>query len=246
MAQELNAALEELDSGSGPKRLHRCRVRLKRARALGRVGKAVAPGQAAVFNDSARTVMRQLGQARDLVALAATARKLAEKANHKSAAGLIHAADALETERDHLPALDLDAVRGGIRDLIALAQVWPEPSARQIRSGAKHIAKRARRTRGRKRDEAARRHDWRKREKERLYAATLLDDVWPGPRRRKTTKALGQLLGRERDALLLLTRIEAEPALAGDADAAERAERALRKYATKLRKRADKLGERLH
>jgi hypothetical protein len=127
MTQELNAALEELDAGSGPKAMHRCRVRLKRARAVGRVGRSVAPGLAAVFNDSARTVMRQLGQARDLTALADTARTLAVKARRKNAPGLLHAADALETARLHLPERDLETIRAGIRDLIALAQVCPSP-----------------------------------------------------------------------------------------------------------------------
>jgi hypothetical protein len=248
MTQELNAALEELDAGSGPKAMHRCRVRLKRARAVGRVGRSVAPGLAAVFNDSARTVMRQLGQARDLTALADTARTLAVKARRKNAPGLLHAADALETARLHLPERDLETIRAGIRDLIALAQVWPEPSARQICAGAKRIAKRARRTRrhGRGADQARLRHEWRKREKDRLYAASLLDGAWPGPRRRKKSDSLGRLLGMERDILLLMERLEAEPSLAGGPEAAGRARRALRKHGARLRKRADKLGDRLH
>ncbi|HYD71906.1 MAG TPA: CHAD domain-containing protein, partial [Candidatus Binatia bacterium] len=83
MALELNAAMEELDSRGGPKALHRCRVRLKRARALARLGEVVAPGLASVFNESARSVMRTLAQAHDLVALADTARLLAETANDK-------------------------------------------------------------------------------------------------------------------------------------------------------------------
>jgi hypothetical protein len=249
MAQELNAALEELDAPVAlPKAVHRCRLRLKRARALGRVGKAVAPGLAAVFNDSARTVMRQLGRARDLSALADTARMLAETANHKGAAGLIAASDALDSEREALPELDMDTIRTGIRDLQALAQVWPEASLRQIKAGAKHIAKRARhaRRRGKKSDEPAPRHEWRKREKDRLYAATLLDSAWPGPRRRKQNDALGHLLGRERDAILLLERIEAQPALAGEEEAAQRARRVLKRYSKRLRRRADKLGKKLH
>lgn len=249
MVQELNAALEELDAPvARPKAVHRCRVRLKRARALGRVGKTVAPGLAAVFNDSARDVMRQLGQARDLAALADTARMLSEKANPRSAAALTHTADALASAREALPELDFESVRAGIRDLLALAQVWPEPSARQIRSGAKHIAKRARRAQRHSRgaDEPSSRHDWRKREKDRLYAATLLDEAWPRERRRKLSGSLGRLLGLERDVLLLMDRLQAEPALAGDEEAAARAQRVLRKYRNRLRRRADKVGERLH
>jgi hypothetical protein len=246
MTQELNAALEELDSG-GPKALHRCRVRLKRARALARVGKVVAPGLASVFNESARSVMRTLAQSHELATLADTARILAETAGEKDAEALVATADSLDAARDALPPFDDQAVRVPIRDLIALAQVWPEPSPRQIRSGAKRIAKRARRLRRRGRDAKglALRHDWRKREKDRFYAASLMERAWPGRRQRKPSQTLGHLLGLERDALLLIERLETEPALAGDASGATRARRVLRKYCVSLRKRANKLGDRL-
>ena len=248
MTQELNAALEELNSFGGPRSLHRCRVQLKRARALARLGKVVAPGLASVFNESARSVMRTLAQAHDLVALADTARLLAETANDKSAEALIAAADALDAARDALPVFDGQGVRVGIKDLIALAQVWPEPSPRQIREGAKRIAKRARRLRrrGRRAVEMSLRHEWRKREKDRFYAVMLMEGSWPRRRRRKQSETLGHLLGLERDALLLIERLETEPSLAGDASNAIRAQRALRKYCGTLRKRADKLGGQLH
>ena len=248
MTQELSAALEELDAEGGPKALHRCRVRLKRARALARVGKVVAPGLASVFNESARSVMRTLAQVHDLSALADTARLIAETAEDKNAEALVSCADALDAAREALPALDIQSVRVGIKDLMALAQVWPEPSARQIRAGARRIAKRARRSRRRTRgtDELAMRHKWRKREKDRFFAAVLMDEAWPGRRRRKQGETLGHLLGLERDALLLIERLGAEPRLAGNASSATRARSALRKYCSRLRKRADKLGDRLH
>ena len=53
-------------------------------------------------------------------------------------------------------------------------------------------------------------------------------------------------LGRERDALLLIERIEAEPALAGAEKAARRALTALAARRAKLARAADKLGARLH
>jgi hypothetical protein len=248
MTQELNAALEELESRGGPKALHRCRVRLKRARALARLGRVVAPGLASVFNESARAVMRTLAQAHDLVALADTARLLAETANDKNAEALVAAADSLDAARDALPTFDGQGVRVGIKDLVALAQVWPEPSARQLREGAKRIAKRARRTRclGRRAADTSRRHEWRKREEDRFHAVTLMEGAWPCRSRRKQSETLGRLLGLERDARLLIERLEAEPALAGDASNAMRARRALRKYCGTLRKRADRLGGQLH
>lgn len=74
LTQELHAAAEELDKSPGkPKTIHRARVRLKRARALARIGHACAPGLSNVFNDSARAVMRTLAEARDLAALAEAA-----------------------------------------------------------------------------------------------------------------------------------------------------------------------------
>jgi hypothetical protein len=248
MTQELNAALEELDAAeNGAKALHRCRVRLKRARSLARVGKVVAPGLASVFNESARSVMRALAQAHELSALADTARLLAETTTDKNTEALIATADALDAARHAVPELDRQSVRIAIKDLVALAQVWPDLSARQIRVGAKRIAKRARRLRrrGRGAQDATLRHEWRKREKDRFYAALLLEHAWPGRRRRKRIGALGHLLGLERDAVLLVERLDAEPTLAGDASNAARARRVLRKYGARLRKRADRLGQRL-
>src|SRR5690606_26247190 len=139
-----------------------------------------------------RSVMRALAQARDVSVLADTARLLAVTARTKEAEALVATADALDRDRAALPDLDHQSIRAGIRDLIALAQVWPEASARQIRSGAKRIARRARRAyrRGRGPHAAPSRHEWRKREKDRFYAANLMDHAWPAPRRRKRAETL--------------------------------------------------------
>jgi hypothetical protein len=249
LTEELRAATHELQTSNGePKGVHRCRVRLKRARALARVGRAVAPGLASVFNDSARGLMRSLAGARDLAALADTARVNAKTANKKSAAALRTVADTLDAERAFLPPLELEAASAAIRDLMALAQVWPEASPRQINRGARRIARRARmaRKRGRQGYEPARRHEWRKREKDRYYAALLLDEAWPAARRRKVGEKLGDVLGVERDALLLTERIEDNPQIAGGDKAAKRALRVLRKKCGKQAKRANKLGAKLH
>lgn len=246
---ELRAALEELDASAGrPKGVHRCRVRVKRSRALARVGRACAPGLSAVFNDSARGVMHTLAQARDLAALAETARTVAEKEGSKTADALAHVAEQFDAARLTLPGVNMEAARSGLKDLLALAMVWPEASARQVRRGARRIARRAGRARrqGRGADEPARRHEWRKREKDRFYAALLLDDAWPGKRRRKVGDKLGAVLGDERDALLLMERLAAEPALAGEGDEAKRVLKALNRYRGRLANRADVLGAKLH
>ncbi len=249
LSREIRAAAIELDSaGAKPKAVHRCRLRIKRARALARVGRSCAPGLSAVFNDSARALMRMLAQARDLNALSGAARALAADCPKKTAAALNAVAGNLEAARALLAPLNIEAVRTGLKDLLALAQVWPEASGRQIRKGAERIASRARhaRRRGRDSNEPARRHQWRKREKERFYAVTLLNAAWPQhrPRRRKAGEKLAEILGRERDTLLLIERVNADPALAGEAS-----KRALRGLATareRLGARADKLGAKLH
>ena len=249
MSQELSAAIEELDaSGGRPKAVHRCRVRIKRARALARVGRAGAPGLAEVFNDSAQGVMRMLGQARDLAALAETARRAAKKGDKREAEALLHTAFSLDAERGFLPPLDIDGAHAGLKALLALAQVWPEASHRQIKRGAERVIRRARkaRRRGRGSDQPAHRHEWRKREKDRFYAALLLDEAWPTPRRLKLGDKLGDVLGEERDALLLLERIEADPAIAGEGKAAKRATRILRRRCVRFADRADALGARVH
>lgn len=249
LSHELRDAIEELEHSAGnAKAVHRCRVRVKRARALARVGRACAPGLSAVFNDSARAVMRTLAQARDLVALAEAARLTAKKANKKSATVLGGIAQALSAAAIAAPPLNVEAARSGLRDLLALAQVWPDASARQIQKGASRIARRARvaRRRGHASDEPARRHEWRKREKDRYYTSLLLDQSWPGPRRRKIGDELGDILGHERDALLLIDQLDAEPALAGEGKAPRRALKALRRRCSGLAERADRLGAKLH
>lgn len=247
LTAEVDAALAELTDSPSHKAVHRCRVRLKRARALARVGRSCAPGLAKVFNDSARVLMRTLGQARELAALADAARTLARDTTKRGAEALSHVADVLDIARRQVPPLDIESARASIRDLRALAQVWPEASPRQIKRGADRIARRARRAcrRGRGSSEVARRHEWRKREKDRLYAATLLGQAWPErPRRRKKSTALGDVLGQERDALLLIERIERDAGLAGPN--VQRALRALHKRTRDLADDADKLGRAVH
>lgn len=250
LTAEIRGALDELNGGAArPKAVHRCRVHLKRARALARIGRACAPGLAAVFNESARGIMRSLAQARDLAALAACARDVSKHAGKKARAALIAVAETLDAARAALPPLNLEAVRVGLRDLLALAQVWPEASARQMHRGAERIARRARRAcrRGRGASISAHRHEWRKREKDRLYAVALLGASWPDDRkrRRKSSERLAEALGHERDALLLIHRLEAEPALAANRPVG-RALAALQLRRQKLARRADRIGALLH
>jgi hypothetical protein len=188
-----------------------------------------------------------LAQHSDLTALADTARGVARKAKKKTAAVLGAVAERFDAAAAAVAPLNVENVRAGLKDLLALAQVWPEASHRQIARGAERVARKARRARrrGRNSDTPARRHEWRKREKDRLFAATLLDGAWPEKRRVKLSESLTDVLGRERDALVLIERIEAEPALAGQNAAPKRALKALKRRRAKLSARADALGEAL-
>jgi hypothetical protein len=244
LSRELRAAIAQLDHAADkPKAVHRCRVRLKRARALARVGRACAPGLSSVFNDSARSVMRLLAQARDPHALVEAARLAAKKAHGKTAQTINELSQTLAAEAAAAAPLDVEAARAGLKDLLALAQVWPEASARQIRKGAVRVGRRARAARreGKGSEASAQRHEWRKREKDRLYAALLLGKSWPGQRRRKIGEKLGDVLGHERDALLLVDRLRSDPALGGEGKPARRAFKALRRRCAKLAHRADRL-----
>jgi len=245
MADELRAAISELDTAE-PMALHRCRVRVKRARALARVGQIAAPGLARVFTDTARAAMRTLGQSRDLVAQAELARKLAEKVDGDAQAALAALTASLNEAQAAEPGLNMEAARSGLKDLLALAQVWPDSSARQTRRGAERLAKRARRAWrcGTSAVETAPRHDWRKREQDRFYAALLLGKHWPGKRRRVLSEDLIDTLGRERDTRLLLDRLVVAPELAGEN--APEVLKLLQKRRRRLGKRAKRVAARLH
>lgn len=250
LSEEIRAALDAVSGAEvRPKAIHRCRVRLKRARALARVGRSCAPGLAAVFNESARAIMHELAHARDLAALAECARTNAGKVRAKNnAAALVALADALDTECAQVPPPDTRSVQIGLRDLLAMAQVWPEASPRQIAKGAECIVRRARQAhrRGRGSSLPANRHAWRKREKERFYATSLLGSNWPHgrKRRRKQSERLGEILGRERDLLLLLERLAHEPTVTPRR--AARARNALKQRLKRVSASADRLGAKLH
>lgn len=251
LSEEIRAAIDALDADPArAKSARRCRLHLKRARALARVGHACAPGLAAVFNESARSVSRMLAQARDMAAIADTARKVGKKVCKKQRAALDAVATQYDAAREALGPLNLDVVRTGLKDLLALAQVWPEASARQINKGAERVARRARKAHHRSHGDIAapRRHQWRKREKDRLYAALLLGEAWPDRRRkrRRVSEDLAQALGRERDTLLLIERLEADPIVMEHDKAAKRALSTLVARHAKLAKRADRLGVRVH
>jgi hypothetical protein len=248
LSEELRAAIDELETvQSNTRAVHHCRVRVKRARALARVGRACAPGLSSVFVDSARALMRNLALARDTAALCEAARTAAKKSNKQTAAAFETVATSIQETAALQPTLNLEAARAGLKDLLALAQVWPEASHRQIRRGAKRLDRRARRARKRGVEsvDPVRRHKWRIREKDRFFAAAILGDAWPGKRNRRTGEKIGDALGSERDAVLLMERLVAEPELAGEDKAVARTLKTLNQRRSKSARRADALAARM-
>lgn len=236
--EEVAAAAEDIDA------VHRARVRLKRARAVARVGADAAPGLQSLFDQSARSVMRCLAQARAYAALAAAARDASKRAPKKAAAGLVNAAHGLDSALRTAPAPDYQGINNALRDLLALAQVWPETSARQIVRGCRELARQAKRARRRALGDAgpSARHIWRKCESDRRHAIMVLGEAWPRRRGlRKSTRVVAAL-GRERDAALLIARIKKAPALAGDDDGARRACKVLKRRKRKFADRANAVG----
>ncbi|MEQ1618044.1 MAG: CHAD domain-containing protein [Terricaulis sp.] len=248
LAREITEALSQLSNPTmTPKSVHRCRVYIKRARALARIGRVCAPGLATVFNESARATMRALAHAREGEALAEAAEAAGKKTNKRGAAALAVLAQSLARVYLNIDTPDIQGARVSLKDLLALAQVWPEVSPRQVRRGAEQIARRARRARRRSLHchDPELLHDWRKREKDRLYAVELLGDSWPYRRSRKLSEKLTATLGEVRDMRLLHDRVEAAVLTCGSAKADRRALHALEQRLEQLHKCADRLGEKL-
>lgn len=246
LSEELRAAQLQLNAQPRDHRsVHQCRVRIKRARALARVGSASAPGLSEVFLDTARSVMRQLAHARDPAALAEAARHTARKSGKKKAAALKRVAEQIEAANAANADFNLEAAHAGLKDLLALAQVWPETSARQIRKGALKLDRRARRAReaGAASGDQALRHRWRNREKDRHYAADILNAAWPSKRHRRRAEKIAAKLGEERDTILLIENISVAPA--NDDKSAKRALKALNRQRAKSARRADDLAARM-
>lgn len=237
---EIDAAALALVDPDPEQAIHQTRVRLKRVRTLARLGGADRVSR------TARALKYTLSGWRDLTALENAARETAVNARKKGAGALIDIAARLSQARVTLGRPTVDDLGAALAQLKQDADALFDLDARIVRKGAKRIAKEARRawaqaTRSRNEDA---RHRWRRREKDRLYAATMLGDDWPTKGRRRLNDELGDVLGRERDARLLLARLKSEPA--PHTPAAKSARRALKRAIRKLSRKADALGAQLH
>jgi hypothetical protein len=246
LVEEVQSAAEIFESNpTKAKTIHRSCAALKRARALAAVGAVSAPGLAEVFDGLARKIMRILARALDNWALERSARALAAQVRKKARLELNDLISRAQAFQRTAPAINAEAVRAGFKDLLALATVWPEASARQVERGARRVARRARKAwRHGREDHAHARRAWRKLEQKRRRVASLLGAAWPQdvPRRRKRGDALSKTLTRERDVRVVMERLLSDR----PEDASQHALRNLRKVHKRLAKRALKLGRQVH
>lgn len=240
IAAEIAAARQAIADSDHDQAIHQARVRLKRVRTLARLAGARS------ISRKARALKYTLSGWRDLAALENAARETALSAKRKGAAALVDIAARLSQARLTLGSPMVDDLSKALLDLQREVEGHPELYTAAVAKGARRIAADARhawrRTQGSADTET--RHRWRRREKDRLYAATILGDDWPAKRRRRLNDALGDVLGQERDARLLLARLKSEPA--PHSSAARAARKALKRAVRKLTRKADRLGARLH
>lgn len=232
---ELSAAEQALALEDQTKRVHVVRVALKRARALARVARLSA------LDAPLREAMHLMADARDLAALAATARAEAKRNKSQASRTLKAAASSLERELSRLAPPPLDEVRARIASAYELLHQAPALSAEEAAAGAERVMRRARKARRKARhSEGEPRHRWRRREKDRLYLVALAAPLTPSKTkaRARLTAKLCDLLGREHDLELLRERL-------GEI-ANKRADRALAKRQSILAERADALGRKVH
>lgn len=195
----------------------RCRVSLKRARALARLCQPADPVRAAGFNAKAGEIGRSLSALRDEGAVRAGAR-LALSANPGKAARRELRPWALAVaEPEQAVGADVRPILTKLRRLERARQTWPDAPFEALVEGAHRLSRRAEKAAERARGgkDVELRHVWRKREKARIAALRAMGPHWPGPKRLSASLALARALGAERDVLLLEERLAQVDAPAG-------------------------------
>ena len=248
LVASIEAARDSLRRKDPNDAAHRCRVALKRARALARLARTAAPDAARAFNAQARAVMASLSGARDTAAMADAARLVAAGARPTAKAALGRVAQRLEQDATQSAPQALMAVDAQIARLLIRAKAFPPVSDEELVEGAAALRRRAERAFAKAygRTGAERRHAWRKRHKDVQVAAKMLGAAWAGVVRPASAAALNQILGAERDLLLLEERLAHDPALAGGARAAAKARHTVRLARRVLGAHADRIGARVY
>lgn len=227
LAEEIGKALAHLDSArSRPEQaLHKCRKRLKNARALLRLVHSGDETFCTTENQCYRNVAALLAGPREATALIETIDRLAASFPKESADGALNAVRDRLVERQHElhEGTGLGAAIGaataaceeGMARIESLALPdQPEQAADVLAEGARATLRRARKAldRAGSRGEANDFHDLRKAAKTHGMHLSLLGRLWPTPikARRRAVDELGERLGDLHDVLVLRALLEAD------------------------------------
>ncbi|TPK90286.1 CHAD domain-containing protein [Mesorhizobium sp. B2-4-12] len=227
LAEEIGKALLHLDTArSRPEQgVHKCRKRIKSARALLRLVRSGNETFCTTENHCYRNVAALLAGPREATALIETIDRLAADFHKESANG------GLDAVRDRLVARQHDLLEGaGLRAAIGAATAacedgmkrieslalpdQPEQAADVLAEGARTALRRARKAldKAGSRGEADDFHDLRKAAKAHGMHLSLLGRLWPTPikARRKAVDALGDRLGELHDVFVMRALLETD------------------------------------
>ncbi|MER9950941.1 CHAD domain-containing protein [Mesorhizobium sp. M0047] len=227
LAEEIGRALHHLDAArSRPEQaLHKCRKRLKSARALLRLVRSGDEAFCETENQCYRKVAGLLAGPREATALIETIDRLAASFPKESADdGLGAVRDSLIARQHELhEGSGLEAAIGaataacedGLKRIESLALPdQPEQAADVLAEGARITLRRARKAldKAGSRGEANDFHDLRKAAKTHGMHLSLLGRLWPAPikARRKAVDELGERLGDLHDVLVMRALLEAD------------------------------------
>jgi hypothetical protein len=227
LAEEIGKALAHLDAaGDRPEQaLHKCRKRLKNARALLHLVRSGDETFCGTENQCYRQVAALLAGPREATALIETIDRLAAAFPEQSAGG------GLDAVRDRLVARQHDLHGGaGLDAAIAAATAaceegvgridrlvlpdQPEQAADVLAEGARITLRRARKAldKAGSRSEADDFHDLRKAAKTHGMHLSLLGRLWPTPikARRKAVDELGERLGELHDVFVMRALLDTD------------------------------------
>ncbi|ANT49226.1 CHAD domain-containing protein [Mesorhizobium amorphae] len=227
LAEEVGKSLAHLDAArdNPEKALHKCRKRLKNARALLRLVRSGDEAFCKTENECYRHVSALLAGPREATALIETIDRLAKSFPEQSAGGgLDPVRDRLVVRQHEMHAgAGLDAAIGaataacaeglGHIDRLVLPD-QPEQAADILADGARATLRRARKAldRAGSRGAADDFHDLRKAAKTHSMHLSLLGRLWPTPikARRKAVDELGEQLGDLHDVFVMRALLDAD------------------------------------
>lgn len=234
LGEEIGKALAHLAAAHDrpEQALHKCRKRLKSARALLRLVHSGNETFCQTENQCYRQVAALLAGPREATALVETIDRLAAAfPEHVAGGGLDSVRDRLIARQHEMHAgAGLDAAIGAataaceeglIRIERLLLPDLPEHAADVLADGARKTLRRARKAldRAGSRGEAEDFHDLRKAAKTHSMHLSLLGRLWPTPIkvRRKAVDELGEKLGELHDVFVMRALLEADDEPLGDA-----------------------------